>query len=102
MKNKYLIVGLGNYGNQYINTRHNVGFLAMDQIEKAFSINLISYQFHGYYQSYMVNENTYYFARPYTYMNLSGTFIGPFLKYYQIPLEHLIVIYDDVDLKVGQ
>ena len=99
---KYLIVGLGNPGKEYDNTRHQVGFMTVDLILKNLNLSLEKTQFNGAFTSYKENDKMIYLAKPLTFMNLSGEFISKFMNYYEIPLENLIVIYDDMDTKVGQ
>ena len=99
-KNKpILIVGLGNPGPEYANTRHNVGFMTIDALapkdaswkkEKNALTTRID-----------TDEAKIILAKPQTFMNNSGEAVGPLMAFYKIPLENLIVIHDDMDLKVG-
>ncbi len=99
-KNKpILIVGLGNPGNEYAKTRHNVGFMAIDMLapedaswkkeKNALTAHLD------------IDGTKVILAKPQTFMNNSGEAVGPLMAFYKIPLENLIVIHDDMDLKVG-
>mgnify|MGYP001781145749 CR=1 FL=1 len=94
-----LIVGLGNPGAQYERTRHNVGFMAVrhlapvDATWRAEHNALISVDKN--------NGRRVIFALPQTYMNNSGVAVGAIMRFYKIPLENLIVIHDDMDLKTG-
>jgi peptidyl-tRNA hydrolase, PTH1 family len=97
-----LIVGLGNPGKQYDQTRHNIGFTVIDELAKRFHIALDQAKFKGLYGSTIINGEKIFLLKPLTYMNLSGESIGPFMDYFQIDLDDLLVIYDDLDLPVGK
>lgn len=97
-----LIVGLGNPGELYKNNRHNVGFKTIDSLAKKFNIALDRQQFSGEYGVLILNDIKIVLAKPTTYMNLSGDFVSKFMQYYNIALDDLIVIYDDVDTKLGE
>lgn len=99
---KYLIVGLGNPGKIYENTRHQVGFMTIDYLLKKLNLTLEKTQFNGAFTSFKQDDKQIFIGKPLTYMNLSGEFIAPFLKYYDIPKENLLVIYDDMDTKLGE
>ena len=93
-----LIVGLGNPGPEYEITRHNVGFMAIDALapdgvwkKEKNALTLHDEQ----------NGQKIIFAKPQTYMNNSGEAVAPLMAFYKIPLENLIVIHDDMDLKIG-
>jgi len=93
-----LIVGLGNIGKEYENTRHNIGFIAIDKILKNLNYSEINKpQFKG--TLYKTPE--YLFLKPSTYMNLSGESIKALKDFYKIDNEDIIVIHDDLDLKLG-
>ncbi len=90
-----LIVGLGNPGKEYENTRHNVGFMILDNILG--EVNW-SKKFNGLYYKTSINGENVLFLKPQTYMNNSGECISKFVKYYKIQLEDLLVIHDDLDI----
>ena len=93
-----LIVGLGNPGQEYENTRHNLGFIVIDQLAQKLKVELSRKKFNGlYYQT-----SKYILLKPQTYMNNSGQCIVGFLNYFHIPLDNLLVIYDDIALPVGK
>lgn len=94
-----LVVGLGNPGAQYINTRHNVGFMAVSHL--AGDAAMWQTQKNARITSVNLGGRRVIFAMPQTYMNLSGNAVGPLMQFYKIPLENLIVIHDDLDLQVG-
>ncbi len=99
---QWLIVGLGNPGEKYARTRHNLGFLALDLLaeQQKLKINRIKYKA-------LVAETEFGGARcllmkPQTYMNLSGEAVREAAQFYKIPSDHVLVIYDDVSLPVGK
>ncbi|WP_307414105.1 aminoacyl-tRNA hydrolase [Neobacillus ginsengisoli] len=97
-----LIVGLGNPGKQYEHTRHNIGFEVIDELSREFSIPLDQSKFKGLYGIGFYKGEKILLLKPLTYMNLSGESIRAAVDYYQIDLEDLVVIYDDLDLPVGK
>lgn len=100
--NKYLIVGLGNPGIQYVNNRHNIGFQVIDAFCKNNNISLTKNKFNGIYEQVTIGESQYYIGKPFTYMNLSGNFVKQIIDFYKIPTENILVIYDDIDTPVGK
>lgn len=97
-----LIVGLGNPGKQYEHTRHNIGFDVIDHLSAHLQISLNESKHKGIYGSGYVRGEKVFLLKPLTYMNLSGESVRPLMDYYDIALEDLIVIYDDLDLPVGK
>ncbi|MEG7979081.1 MAG: aminoacyl-tRNA hydrolase [Mollicutes bacterium UO1] len=93
-----LIVGLGNLGLEYQETRHNLGFRVIDQLANKLGVNLTKKKFNGCY--YQTSE--YILLKPQTYMNNSGECIVQFLSHFQISLNNLLVIYDDIALPLGK
>lgn len=98
----YLIVGLGNPENEYENTRHNMGFNAINQVAKDYKIEVKKEKFKGLYALETIEGEKVIFLKPQTYMNLSGDSVILFKNFYKIPIENIIVIYDDIDLEVGE
>lgn len=96
-----LIVGLGNPGEEYKNTRHNIGFKIIDSIAKKQKIELDKEQFNGKYGAFMLNDEKIIIAKPLTYMNLSGDFVSRFKNYYNVDINDIIIIHDDVDINLG-
>lgn len=96
------IVGLGNPGKQFEYTRHNIGFEVIDELARLFSIPLDQSKHKGLYGIGFYKGEKVLLLKPLTYMNLSGESIRAIMDYYQIDLEDLIVIYDDLDLPVGK
>ena len=92
----YLIVGLGNPEEEYSNTRHNMGFDAVNKLAKQYNIEVDRKNFKGIYGIGTIENQKVIILKPQTYMNLSGESIVEALKFYKINLEDLIVIYDDM------
>jgi len=97
-----LVVGLGNIGTQYTNTRHNIGFIALDAVLKDLGLETNKHDFDGDYCEVNINGEKVIFIKPTTLMNLSGNCVGPIAQFYKIPVEDIIVIHDDLDLQPGQ
>ena len=98
----YIIVGLGNPGDKYAKTRHNVGFNVIDLLAKEYSIDLIKIKNKALTGEGRVGTEKVILVKPITYMNLSGESVADICNYYNIDLENLIVIYDDIDLDIGK
>lgn len=96
-----LIIGLGNPGKEYENTRHNTGFMAIDEYAKVNNINFNKNKFDGLYADILVNNEKVILLKPQKYMNLSGEVIYKYMDYFKIKKEDILVIYDDMDLEVG-
>lgn len=96
-----LVVGLGNPGQSYEGTRHNVGFETIDHCEKSLNIPLNQSKFKGAYGFDNINNEKIFLLKPLTFMNLSGESVVPLMNFYKISVENLLVIYDDLDLKPG-
>ncbi len=99
---KFCIVGLGNPGDKYKNTRHNVGFIFIDHLHNKFSSGSFK-NFHNIaeYSSNEIGGKKLFFLKPITYMNNSGIAVEEFLKYNNILTSNMIIIYDDVDTECG-
>ncbi len=98
----WLIVGLGNPGMQYENTRHNIGFMTVDSFMKAQGGEFNKTKMQSVLGECKVDKNRILIAKPQTYMNNSGTAVSAIVKFYKIPLDRLIVICDDINLDVGK
>lgn len=96
------IVGLGNPGKKYEHTRHNVGFMVIDELLQRHQWDLNKKKFNGKYAMEHVQSEKVILLKPQTYMNLSGESIRPLMDYYDIAVEDLLVIYDDLDLPAGK
>ena len=99
---EFLVVGLGNPGTQYENTRHNAGFLALDLLAKKWSFDIKRLKFKGLIGDTVVAGRRVLFLKPSTYMNLSGQSVQEALEFYKIPVENLLVIFDDISLEPGK
>ncbi|WP_152971438.1 aminoacyl-tRNA hydrolase [Lacinutrix algicola] len=97
---KFLIVGLGNIGGEYANTRHNIGFKILDYFAKKEELTFETQKL-GDIATYKIKGRTFIFLKPNTYMNLSGKAILYWLTKEKIPLENLLVITDDLNLPFG-
>jgi len=97
-----IIVGLGNPGKPYEHTRHNIGFDVIDTIAEKWGTPLTNSKFNGMYATVHRPEGKVLLVKPLTYMNLSGECVGPLMDYFDIEVEDLIVIYDDLDLETGK
>lgn len=100
--NRYLIVGLGNPGSQYANTRHNVGYMVIDCLLDKLHCSLNLKKFNGIYTKVNYNDKELYLLEPLTYMNLSGQAVRDLAGYFKIPTANIIIIYDDMDLDLGR
>lgn len=96
------IVGLGNPGNPYKDTRHNIGFMAIDAIAEKWGISVNETKFKALVGGGNVRGHKVLLMKPMTYMNLSGESVRACLDFYKIDLSQLIVIYDDLDTAFGQ
>lgn len=97
-----LIVGLGNPGKKYENTRHNTGLAVIDRTLAKLNVELDKNKFNADYTMINRNGEKIYILKPLTYMNLSGEAVVPFMKYFGIEPEDLVVVHDDLDLPVGK
>ena len=98
-----LIVGLGNYGQEYKMTRHNVGFIFLDEYFKYNKITDIRNKYKSEFVELNKNGEKVFFQKPLTYMNLSGEAISDVIRFYKLdPKTDLFVIYDDMDLPMGK
>ncbi len=97
---KYLIVGLGNIGREYENTRHNIGFTVLDAFAKA-SNTVFSDRRYGYVAEVSMRGHRLVLLKPSTYMNLSGNAVRYWMQTEKIPLENVLVVVDDIALPLG-
>ena len=98
----WLIAGLGNPGLQYEKTRHNAGFMAADRLAQKHSAQFNKHKFEAVYADFKIGENSILLVKPQTYMNNSGSAVTALLKFYKIPTDRLIVMFDDITLDVGK
>ena len=98
---KFLIVGLGNPGKEYLNTRHNIGFKALDFVSTQTSAFFSSVRL-GDISTYKFKGRTIFLLKPSTYMNLSGKAVSYWMKKEKIPLKNILIVTDDINLPLGQ
>lgn len=101
-KHMYIVVGLGNPGAQYANTRHNVGFDALERLASIQNIPIRSVRHKAMIGDGLIEGERVLLCKPQTYMNLSGEAVHDLMRFYKISTESLIVLYDDVDLPIGR
>ncbi|MDR1782214.1 MAG: aminoacyl-tRNA hydrolase [Bacilli bacterium] len=97
-----LIVGLGNPGKEYELTRHNMGFITIDKLCDKLNIELNKNKFNGNYYQGLINNEKVIILKPHTYMNLSGECVVQFVNYFNINMEDILIIFDDMDINVGK
>jgi PTH1 family peptidyl-tRNA hydrolase len=98
---RFLIVGLGNPGKKHQKNRHNIGFMAVDRLAGQNEIPLGKVQSKAVLGNGRIAGQQVILAKPQTYMNRSGDSVGPLVNYYRVPLENVLVIYDELDLPFG-
>ena len=98
----FLIVGLGNPGRDYENTRHNIGFAAMDVLAEKYNIDINRSKFKGEYGEGFINGNKVILLKPYTFMNLSGESVREAIDFYKLTEDQVLIIYDDISLELGR
>lgn len=97
-----MIVGLGNPGKEYENTRHNVGFLFIDNFAKSHGVLIDKKKFNGLYAEIFINNEKVILLKPLSYMNLSGNVVKKFVDYFDISVSDILVISDDLALDFGK
>lgn len=97
----YLIVGLGNPEPEYSKTRHNIGFDVINKLSKKFNIEVQKEKYNSLYGTGIIEDEKVILLKPQTYMNLSGEAVKPFMDFYKVKPENIIVIYDDIDIETG-
>ena len=100
-KPEYIIVGLGNPGIQYEGTRHNAGFITIEALEKKLGFSCDRHKFKAKVGNTVIGGKSCLVMKPETFMNLSGDAVSEAMDFYKIPLENVIVIFDDISLDVG-
>lgn len=101
MTEPYLLIGLGNPGREYKDTRHNFGFMLIDHLAERIGARGMKVQSKSIVTSGLFEETKLILAKPQTYMNLSGHSVQGLLHFYKIPHTHLLVAHDDLDLPYG-
>ncbi len=98
---RYLVVGLGNPGREFAATRHNAGFMIVDALARRLGVAFRGPRHQALLADARLGPARVVLAKPQTYMNLSGRAVRPLLRAYEVPLSHLLVVYDDLDLPFG-
>ena len=99
---EYLIVGLGNPGTQYENTRHNAGFMAADTLAEKLGVQIKKLKFKSLIADCAIEGRHCIIMKPSTFMNNSGEAVGEAMNFYKIPPQNILVMYDDISLDVGR
>ena len=97
----HIVVGLGNIGEQYERTRHNVGFASLDRIARTVGAKVDRVKFHAYVGECRIGENRVLLMKPTTLMNRSGLAVGEAAAFYKIPAERIIVLHDEISFAPG-
>lgn len=97
-----MIVGLGNPGSKYKDTKHNIGFIALDEFAFQHKMEFNKTKFEAIYAEAFIGSEKVLLVKPQTFMNDSGRAVRPLMDYFNVELEDLIVVYDDLDLPVGK
>ena len=97
----YLIIGLGNPEEEYARTRHNIGFDTINKISEKHNIKVNKTKFNSLYGTGTIVREKVILVKPQTYMNLSGEAVRDFMNFYKIPVENVLIIYDDLDIEPG-
>jgi len=98
----YVIVGLGNPGRRYENTKHNIGFITLDFLAERNNIKVNKIKHKALVGEGTISGQKVLLVKPQTYMNLSGNSVREIMEYYKIDINKLVVIYDDVDIPMGR
>ena len=96
-----LIIGLGNPGPEYLNSRHNLGFMVLDSLHAYYKFENWKSKFDGMYASKRFGSEKIILVKPQTYMNLSGCCVAKFQQFFKVNDDDIFVIYDDIDLDFG-
>lgn len=96
-----LIVGLGNPGKQYEKTRHNIGFMVLDNFVKEHNLSFDKEKFSGIYTEFLYQQEKVLLLKPQSFINLSGEVVRKFVDYFKINIDDILIIHDDLDLPLG-
>ena len=97
----FLVLGLGNPGREYQNTRHNIGFMTLDILADRYNVDICRHNFRSVFGEGRIGTERVVLAKPETFMNNSGWAARDLLNWYKCENSELIVIYDDIDLPIG-
>lgn len=98
---RFLIVGLGNPGKQYEDTRHNIGFWVIDELARRWNITQFKMERKAFVADGIISGKRVLLAKPQTYMNLSGQAVRGLVDFYKLDIEHFVVAHDDLDVPLG-
>ncbi len=98
----HIVVGLGNYGVKYENTRHNAGFMALDLLAEKYNTKISKFKFHSLISEVTIENERVLLLKPQTYMNLSGIAVEEAIAFYKIPIENVVIVYDDISMDIGK
>lgn len=98
---RFLIAGLGNPGRKYRGNRHNIGFMVLDRLASSYGISSSKVQNKAIVGDGRIQEQSVILAKPQTYMNSSGDAVGPLANFYKVPVENVLIVYDELDLPFG-
>ncbi len=99
---EYIVVGLGNSGTKYENTRHNAGFIAVDNLAQKLGVKIDRIKYKSLVTTCTIEDKKVLLMKPSTYMNNSGLAVVEAMNFYKIPPENVIVLFDDISLDVGK
>ena len=97
-----LVFGLGNPGNRYAHTRHNVGFTVLDRVARNFFIEVVREKFHSLWDEARLDDDRVMFIKPQTYMNRSGLAVREWVGFFKVALEDILIVHDDLDMDPGK
>jgi PTH1 family peptidyl-tRNA hydrolase len=97
-----LVIGLGNPGDKYVKTRHNIGFVLVDALHEKHGFQSYSNKFHGQYSIGLIGNTKVILLKPQTYMNLSGRSAQECSHFYKVPVKDIIVLHDELDIELGR
>ena len=97
----YIIIGLGNPGREYDNTKHNVGFRTIDKLAEKHNVDIWKFKHKAFVGEFTIKGEKGLLVKPQTYMNLSGESVREILSFYKVPIENMIVVFDDTSLPAG-
>jgi len=98
----FLVIGLGNPGLEYAATRHNVGFMVVDELARRFGVTCEQAKWQAHFVQLTAWGRRIFLLKPDTFMNLSGQAVARFVDFYKAPFDHLLVIHDDIDMSPGR
>jgi PTH1 family peptidyl-tRNA hydrolase len=98
----FLVVGLGNPGNDYVTTRHNVGFMVVDELARRFGVSINQYKWQAYSVQLDLWGERICLLKPDTFMNLSGKAVVKYADFYKVEPERILIIHDDLDMSSGR